>query len=460
MVSRDRTTTFRHHFGLIIGVNALWLPLSMLFNSLQSLVLPVYVLHFVAPAQKGTVLGVILFVGLAVGALIQPIAGSYSDRLSGAYGSPDRRWGRRQPLIVVGVLLTLAFLAGFAVAPSIVALALAYVGVTLMASIAQAGFQGFLPDFVPAGLRGRAAGLKGFLELLGSLLGFSIAGILLKKGHPGGVFLAIGVLLVLGLVLSLALVHENRRRPLEAPVWEVRDGGPSAGPATTLARHAAHDQLPVPDAGGALSHHAVFTRVLVSRFLFLLSVYGIGHFLLYYMRDRLHANGAVGLTSVLFTVFTLVTALVAIGGGVLSDRIGRLPVLWGAAALSALGALLFIPATTVPLILVGGSIMSAGSGLFASANWALTADLTPHGTGGRSFGLLAVATGGAAALAGLFGILVDRAGYTPLFVVAAVAFALSAVVLPRHTDIAAAVAHALVPEARRGDSRAWSGEQG
>jgi hypothetical protein len=39
VVSSDRTPTFRRHFGLIVRVTALWLPLSMLFNSLQSLVL-------------------------------------------------------------------------------------------------------------------------------------------------------------------------------------------------------------------------------------------------------------------------------------------------------------------------------------------------------------------------------------------------------------------------------------
>ena len=186
----------------------------------------------------------------------------------------------------------------------------------------------------------------------------------------------------------------------------------------------------------------------------MLSVYGIGHFLLYYMRDRLHVTSAVGVTSVILTVFTLETALVAIGGGALSDRVGRLPVLWGAALLSALGTLLFIPATTVLLILIGGSIMSIGSGLFAAANWALTADLTSHGTGGRAFGLLAVATGGAAALAGLFGILVDRAGYNPLFLITALTFALSAMALPQRAAITAAAEHTLSLEAQRGGSQA------
>ncbi len=438
-MSSDRTPTFRRHFGLIVGVTALWLPLSMLFNSLQSLVLPVFVLHDVAPAHKGTVLGMILFVGLAAGALVQPLAGIYSDQHLEARRASSVWWGRRQPLIVGGVVLTLAFLAGFALASNLALLAIAYVGITVTAGITQAGFQGLLPDFVPANLRGSAAGLKGFLELLGSVLGFSVAGILIKKGHPTGVLLAIGLVLVIGTLLSLALVREGTRLRGQAALRDVADGVRLGGPVTTLARQAARETLPVPDLAGNPRVRGVFTRVLVARFLFLLGVYGIGHFLLYYIHDRLHLANAAGTTSVLFTAFTAETALVAIGAGVLSDRIGRLPVLWAGALLSALGAFLLVPASTVTTILMGGSIMSMGSGLFASANWALAADLTPRGAGGRFFGLLALATGGAAALAGLFGILVDRAGYNPLFIVTALIFAGSAVALPRAAQVARAV---------------------
>ncbi len=80
--------------------------------------------------------------------------------------------------------------------------------------------------------------------------------------------------------------------------------------------------------------------------------------------------------------------------------------------------------------------MSIGSGLFASANWALTADLTPTGAGGRFFGLLALATGGGAAVAGLYGSVVDVYGYSPLFLVAALTFVGSAAILPRAALIA------------------------
>ena len=410
---------------VLIGVSVLWLPLSMLFNSVQSLVLPVYVVRFVPRTQQATALGLLLFVGLAAGALVQPLVGAYSDRLR------QMRWGRRQPLIVVGTLATLAFLAGFGLASNLWALAAAYVSVSVAAGIAQAGLQGLMPDLIPAQRRGGASGLKGLLELSGSLVGFSVAGVLIKKGNPGGALVAIGMLLVLGVLGTLALVREGRRTRLDGVAETRTQVTPNAGPVTTLARESAQERLPEPDP--ASGPRGQFVRVLASRFLFLLGVYGIGHFLLFFVQSRLHfatATAAAAATGGLFAGLTLATAIMALSGGFLSDRIGRVPVLWVAAATSALGTLLLIPASSLGGIFAGGLIMSIGSGLFASANWALSADLTPKGNGGRFFGLVALATGGATAVAGLLGPVVDHLGFTALFLVAAGAFAGSVVVLP------------------------------
>lgn len=430
----DKSHPVDSHKGLstLIGVNILWLPLSMLYNSLQSLILPVVVLHFVAPANKASILGFLLFAGLAAGALVQPVAGLYSDRLRPMRSGRTLRWGRRKPLIVVGTLLTLAFLAGMALASNLIALAAVYVGLSLTAGIAQAGVQGLLPDLIGHDSRGAASGLKGTLELSGSLLGFAAAGALIKHGHPMAVLLVMGILLTMGTLLTCALVRE-RRGTGQAPDSSLLES--PAGPVSTIAHNASIARLEAESV--APNRTGAFARVLVSRFLFLLGVYGVGHFLLYYVGDRLHMSNPVATVGGLLSLLTLITAGCAMLGGLLSDRIGRQPVLVAAGVLSAAGVLVFIPANSLWAIMLGGVIMSVGSGLFASANWALTADMTPAGAGGRFFGMLALATSGAAALAGLFGPLVDRSGYTSLFVVAAVACFASAIVLPRTAPTAA-----------------------
>lgn len=416
----------------LIGVNVLWLPLSMLYNSLQSLILPVVVLRFVTPDHKASALGFLLFAGLAVGALVQPVAGAYSDRLRPTSRGRPLRWGRRMPLIVLGTFMALAFLAGMTLASNLIVLGAVYVGISLTAGIVQAGAQGLLPDLISRDRRGAASGLKGMLELSGSLLGFAVAGTFVKRGQPAVALLAMGILLVIGTLLTFALVREGRAT-MPAADDGLRDS--SAGPVSTIAHNSSHTHL---EAEGATSNRGAFARVVISRFLFLLGVYGIGHFLLYYVGDRLHMSNPVATVGGLLSLLTLITAGCAMAGGLLSDRIGRQPVLVAAAVLSAVGALVFIPASSLGAIMLGGVVMSVGSGLFASANWALTADMTPMGAGGRFFGVLALATGGAAAFAGLFGPLVDHAGYTPLFIVAAATYCASVAVLPRTVPAAAA----------------------
>jgi len=83
-----------------------------------------------------------------------------------------------------------------------------------------------------------------------------------------------------------------------------------------------------------------------------------------------------------------------------------------------------------------GALMSLGSAAFASANWALMADLVPKNEPARFFGLANIGTAGAAAAAGLFGPLIDGLntarpglGYPALFAAASLMFILSALVM-------------------------------
>jgi MFS family permease len=88
--------------GQSFGITILWLPLSMLFDGLNALLLPAYILDLVPEDMLGTVLGIITFSGLMLGMLAQPIMGVLSDRWY-------PRWGRR-PVIVAGVIFPLPLL--------------------------------------------------------------------------------------------------------------------------------------------------------------------------------------------------------------------------------------------------------------------------------------------------------------------------------------------------------------
>jgi MFS family permease len=389
----------------LIGVNLLWLPLSLLFDGLNSLVLPARLLEVVGDERQATVLGLLTFVGLFAAMLLQPLAGALSDRLRPRFG--------RLPFIGLGVALTLVGLVLFGLAAGPLAIAFAYLAVQLAASAAQAGQQGLIPDLVPRPRRGAASGVKGFMDLAGATVGFLILGQLLGRGTLTPALMAMAGALVAGYVLTLFLVDDARAAP--AP------SAPHSGPAAAFRLDP--------------SQHRPFAYLVAARFFFLLGTYAIGRFLLLFVAERLGlaADEAAVQAGGLLAALGLVSLLFSPLAGWAADRVGRGLLMLLGAALSAAGALLLILSATAGQILIFGALLGIGSAAFASANWAMTADLVPRGKAARFFGLANFGTAGAVAAAGLFGPLVDwaertatGAGYNALFVAAAGAFVVSA----------------------------------
>src|SRR3972149_2429420 len=81
---------------------------------------------------------------------------------------------------------------------------------------------------------------------------------------------------------------------------------------------------------------------------------------------------------------TIVLSLIAFSilTGYLCDRIGRKPLHVAAAILVAIGSMLMLLASSAGQVLVFGSIIGAGIGVFVTANWALANDLAPAGEAG------------------------------------------------------------------------------
>ena len=63
---------------LLISTSIFWLALSMLFDGINTLVLPLQISEVVNQTSQASLLGLLTFLGLIVSALIQPIAGAYS----------------------------------------------------------------------------------------------------------------------------------------------------------------------------------------------------------------------------------------------------------------------------------------------------------------------------------------------------------------------------------------------
>lgn len=394
---------------LLIGISIFWLPLSMLSDGVNTLVLPLQISRLAGSNNQATILGLLTFVGLMAGTVIQPIIGAFSDRLYPFLG--------RNRFIGIGLILTLASLFLFAIFQSILGVIASYLAIQISASMVQAGQQGLIPDLVDKDQRGLASGLKGFMDLAGAMVGFVLLGQLLGSNQ---LLLAVGVIaatLIMLYAVAILLTPEDRPNP-NAKV------NAKTVPLREIFRL-------------DLSRQTDFIRLLVSRFLFLLGIYAVGRFLFLFVAERLGLSGAQAAeeAGTLLAGLALITILASPLTGWLADQVGRIPVMVTGAILSAVSALMLVWAGNSNQILLFGGLMSVGSAAFSGGSWALLADLVPRENSARFFGLANFSVAGSAAFAGLFGPVIDWVepvfpgfGFSVLFILASLAFLAS--VLP------------------------------
>jgi MFS family permease len=364
---------------LLLGISILWIPLAFLFDGVTVLLLPVRL------GGSATDLGLVSFVGLAVAAGLQPVAGLLSDRFRDRV---DRRL-----FIAVAAAPALGGLWVLAGATGIVAAIVGYVAIQAAAAAVQAGQQTLIPEHVRDDARGRASGLKAAFDVGGAFVAFLVLGAVLATGDLVAAAAVTSAALVVGVVVMVALV-------------------PAGGAGPSPARRS----LGLPPG---------LVPLIVARFLFLFATYAVGRFLLLLVSERLAipADRAADEAGGLLALFTLATALTALAAGWLADRRSRHELMSVGAVTAALGIVVLVPAAGLPGLLVGGLLMSLGTAAFVAANWAATTDLVDASDSGRLMGIANLGTALAAAVAGLVGPLIDHAGFAPALLVAAAASA-------------------------------------
>ena len=396
----------------LVTLSVYWLGIQTIWGGLNITIIPGR-LDDLSRDTQGTLLAIIMLAGAIAPIIIQPTVGVISDYTV-------TRWGRRKPYIVAGSLLDVVFLAGIALNNDFVAMVAFYFLLQVSSNFAQGPFQGYVPDLVPARQVGLASGLMGLMLTLGTIVGVGIATV-------GGIIdnvvlatLALGVVEVVTMVILVATVDEGREGPPRTRSW--REIALSAWGRDVLAQR---DVL----------------WLLLVRLLFLgaynATLIAIGYFRRSHGLSDSDADTTVFLATAIVGVST---ALAAIPGGRLSDRYGRRPVIWAAAAIAGLG-LLGVAVAPSPAVAVASWVpFGIGMGIFLSADWALMADVIPKETAGRYMGILNAGT----AMAGPVFIIVagpvqdlvagavsDPAGPRAAMAVAALFVGLSALALTR-----------------------------
>jgi len=129
--------------------------------------------------------------------------------------------------------------------------------------------------------------------------------------------------------------------------------------------------------------------------------------------------------------------------GFLGDRYGRKRIHIISGFIGAAGAILLIFAATPTELILYGSVMGMGLGIFMSTNWAMANQMAPTAEAGKYMGLTNLATAGSAAVARLEGPMIDGfnnaapgllIGWTVLFAISAVLMVCSSLAMRNVPD--------------------------
>ncbi len=385
-----------------------WLGISTVWGGLNIVYLPDRVETLVGSAQKGTYLGILVFVGLLVAVVVQPVMGGVSDRSMA-------RWGRRRPYMLVGSLVSALFLLLMAAVGNYALLLAVIVLLQISGNSALGPYQGIVPDIVPASQRGRASGFLGLAKQLGTLFGAVAAGAFLDRGSPGGYLFVATLVLVMVAVISALTIHED---PLEEK------------PEFSGIIHELRTRI------AELRQRPGFAWVLFSRLFFFMGLLAGNQLLLFFIRERLGIADNAGLyVTIALGVLIVVAAVISLPAGWIADRMDRRTLVFISCSVGVVGSLSLTLATNYPMVLVGFSILGVAVGIFVTADWALAIDLIPDPkAAGLYMGLTNLSTAGGDALASLTaGVVLDifngiqpLLGYPAVFIMMALFFALGA----------------------------------
>lgn len=402
------------NFLQLVSINVYWVGLSFMWNSLHPIILPAVLLHLAPEKMKNTTLGVLSFAGLILAMIIQPISGAASDIWRS-------RWGRRRPLALIGTSLDFIFLALLAWSGNLFVVIVGYIGLQIASNVAHGPMQGLIPDQVPDEQLGTASGVKNLMDMGGLIAASLAAGSLLSPDdrYPTTIMLAVMAVLALSAAVTFLTAREQ----------------PTSDLKKNENRISFREIFNIDLAG-----NRNYFRLIGSRFVFLIGIYGVQTFAQYFIRDVMRPENPIQATGDLMAALAVALVLCSLIGGWLSDRIGARRVVVLASVIAAAGSFLLIFAADLASMTLYAGVLGAGIGFYLTSNWALASRLAPKAEAGKFLGLTNLATAGASALSRLGGIPIDLAnnanpgrfmGYYGLFFLGGVFALLSLLLLYR-----------------------------
>jgi MFS family permease len=441
-------------------LSVLWFSLNFQSAALLPIIIPTQLLLFVSPgavgnAQQATFLGWLSAAGALLAMLVPPLVGALSDRTAGPLG-------RRRPYIAAGTLLLLLGAWVLAGAPNLTLLVSGFVVFQLGSTVGTTGYQSLLPDRVREEQRGEASGYLGLMTILGNIGSLALAALLLQDVSLGGTgegviahgaavyYLVTGAILLAGALITLFGVEEV----------------PLAALPESRTRAAESSRLAALGSWIGPWRSANFAWVFLTRCFVMFGLTLFLTFIEYYFANVAHMADFVQETAVLALLALFSAVLSAFTVGVLSDRLGRIGLVFVSTLCMAAAALAFVVFSSGLPLWPLGLVFGVGYGGYTSVDWALAVDVLPSSaTVGRDMGIWGIASSLPAVLAPLAGSFVIAGaeeygnialGYRLVFALAAVFLLLGAgFVLRVRTGVASTGAGERHVPAPRAVSRGW-----
>ena len=412
--------------------------LAAISTSLGQIILPLRVLDVAPESLKNTYLGILTFIGMGVAMLVQPAVGYLSDKTTW-------RWGRRRPYIAVGALVATGLMVGVGAAANYVSLLVTSVLVQLFANVSQTPYDAMLKDQVPRNQRGKISSVRAMSGAAGAVLLVLATGFIMDHHIQGtrdmwlwiAVALPTGVLAITA-IWTLVLVRDDR-----GPSVQLEEREELGAESVVIDGSADLSSTPV---GGEKKRSPTIVFGVTKRSLTMLSAafsYTLAGgilmaYTLYFLQDVVGlANPASGV-SILSAAVGATIIVTLWPAGVLTDRVGRAPLLYVSSALGSAGTLTFLLAQNLVHVVLIGIILGVAVGLFMSAGRALITDMVSENRAALQMGLANFALVGGLAASRLGGPLVDflngiseNSGYYLMLVLCAVAFCMGAFFIHR-----------------------------
>lgn len=361
------------------------------------------------------------------GAIVSPIAGSWSDRL----------WlgwlGRRRPFILVGGLLSALILAltptvsrwsllggvdeWLAGAPGLAMAIVAIFLFTMTFNSMDDLHKALLADLTTPEERNALSALNVIVEMAAQV-GILVLGFLIWNDRvPDDAFVVAGGLVALGVVMTVIGVREPTPAVWASTKLSSVDDGPCLTWRAALQRY----------------HGAVLLCLI--QFAYWSGVNAVMPLVSIYTVDILGAT--VGEAQLLPALMLLSTTLLALPAGKLGNRFGKQPVMWVGYVLMGLAALFALVIGTVEQGVAIFLLAGVGNSAIVVLNIPLLADLVPRQHMGTATGALAASGSLAAPVASLLaGGLSDAFGPRAIFGLMASMVLVALVLLPRVRPLA------------------------